>query len=109
MIVLTSAVVVAGHAVTFVLAAHAAGSQASVSRMVPLALLAMLAMALPSVAGWGPREGAAGWAFAAAGLGAGLGVTTAVVYGVMALVACLPGAVVLLWSARPQGGEASNA
>ena len=36
------------------------------------------------------------WAFAAAGLGASLGVTTAVVYGVMVLFATLPGAVVLV-------------
>jgi hypothetical protein len=35
------------------------------------------------------------WAFAAAGLGASLGVATAVVYGVMVFVASLPGAVVL--------------
>ena len=36
------------------------------------------------------------WAFAAAGLGASLGVTTAVVYGVMVFVATLPGAAVLV-------------
>ena len=36
------------------------------------------------------------WAFAAAGLGASLGVTTAVVYGVMVLFASLPGAAVLV-------------
>jgi hypothetical protein len=42
----------------------------------------------------------AAWAFAVAGLGAGLGVTTAVVYGVLVLVASLPGAVVLLADAR---------
>ena len=34
--------------------------------------------------------------FGAAGLGADLGVSTAVVYGVMALVASLPGALVLI-------------
>jgi hypothetical protein len=38
-------------------------------------------------------------AFAAAGLGAAQGLTTAVVYGVLSLIACLPGAVVLLLSA----------
>jgi glycosyltransferase 2 family protein len=36
------------------------------------------------------------WAFAAAGLGASLGVTTAVVYAVMVFVASLPGAAVLV-------------
>jgi len=73
-----------------------------VSRMLPLAFLAMLAMVLPSVAGWGPREGATAWVFAAAGLGADLGVATAVVYGIMALVASLPGALVLLWAWLPR-------
>jgi glycosyltransferase 2 family protein len=59
-------------------------------------------MVLPSVGGWGPREGAAAWAFGAAGLGAEQGITTAVVYGVMVLVACLPGAAVLVvsWARR---------
>ena len=70
--------------------------------MLPLALLVMLAMVLPSVAGWGPREGVAAWAFAAAGLGADQGVATAVVYGVMVFVASLPGAafLVLAWFRR---------
>jgi hypothetical protein len=42
------------------------------------------------------------WAFAATGLGASLGVATAVVYGVMVFVASLPGAVVLVaaWLCR---------
>ena len=101
-IALASAVVVLGHAATLVVAAHAAGSTAPPSQLLPLALLAMLAMTLPSAGGWGPREGATAWVFAAAGLGAGRGVATAVVYGVMVLVASLPGAIVLVWSARPR-------
>jgi glycosyltransferase 2 family protein len=101
-VVLASAVVVLGHAATFLIAARTAGVTAPPSRMLPLALLAMLAMVLPSVAGWGPREGATAWAFAAAGLGADLGVATAVVYGVMALVASLPGALVLAAGALPR-------
>jgi hypothetical protein len=48
------------------------------------------------VGGWGPREGVTAWAFGAAGLGAQHGVATAVVYGVMVLVASLPGAAVLV-------------
>jgi hypothetical protein len=47
--------------------------------------------ALPNVGGWGPREGVTAWTFAAAGLGASLGVATAVAYGVMVFVASLPG------------------
>ncbi len=95
-IVLASAVVVVGHAVTLVIAARTAGTTAPLSRMLPLALLAMMAMVFPSLAGWGPREGATAWVFGAAGLGAGQGVATAVVYGVMVLVAGLPGAAVLV-------------
>jgi glycosyltransferase 2 family protein len=96
-IVLASTVVVAGHTATFLIAARTAGSTAPSLQLLPLALLVLLAMALPTnVAGWGPREGAAAWVFAMAGLGAAQGVATAVVYGVMALVATLPGAALLL-------------
>jgi uncharacterized membrane protein YbhN (UPF0104 family) len=95
-VALASALIVAGHALTFVIAARTAGTTAPLSQMLPIALLAMMAMTLPNVAGWGPREGVTAWAFAAAGLGAAQGVTTSVVYGVMAIVASLPGAAVLL-------------
>jgi uncharacterized membrane protein YbhN (UPF0104 family) len=94
-IALASAVVVAGHALTFLIAARAAGTTAPPSQMLPIALLVMTAMVLPSAGGWGPREGVTAWAFGAAGLGAQHGVATAVVYGIMVLVACLPGAAVL--------------
>jgi uncharacterized membrane protein YbhN (UPF0104 family) len=95
-IALASALVVAGHAVTFLIAARTAGATAPTSEMLPLALLVMAAGVLPNVGGWGPREGVTAWAFAAAGLGASRGVATAVVYGVMVFVATLPGAAVLL-------------
>ncbi len=95
-IALASALVVAGHALTFLIAARTAGATAPLSRMLPLALLVMMAMVLPSIGGWGPREGVTAWAFGAAGLGVQRGVSTAVVYGVMVLVASLPGAAVLL-------------
>jgi uncharacterized membrane protein YbhN (UPF0104 family) len=95
-IVLTSVLVVAGHAATFLIAARTAGASASPSRMLPLALLVLLGAALPNIGGWGPREGVTAWAFAVAGLGPSLGVATAVVYGVMVFVASLPGAAVLV-------------
>jgi uncharacterized membrane protein YbhN (UPF0104 family) len=94
-IALTSALVVTGHAITFMIAARAAGATAPLQVMLPLALIAMTGMVLPSAGGWGPREGVTAWAFGAAGLGAQRGVSTAVVYGVMVFVACLPGAAVL--------------
>jgi hypothetical protein len=101
-IALASALVVAGHTATFLIAARSVGATAPASEMLPLALIVLLAAALPNVAGWGPREGVTAWAFAAAGLGPSLGVATAVVYGVMVFVASLPGAVVLVaaWLSR---------
>ncbi len=96
-VVVTSAVVVAGHTLAFLIAARTAGVSWSPLEMLPLALLVLLAMGLPiNIAGWGPREGAAAWVFGAAGLTAAQGVATSVVYGVMTLVAVLPGGVVLL-------------
>lgn len=95
-VVLGSAMAVLGYAVMFLVAARTVGVAAPLSRLVPLAMLALLAMVLPSIAGWGPREGANAWAFSAAGLGAAHGAATAVAYGVMMLVAFLPGAVVLV-------------
>ena len=103
-IALASALVVGGHAITFLIAARTAGVTTPPSRMLPIALLVMLAMVPPSAAGWGAREGVTAWAFGAAGLGAQRGVVTAVVYGVMVLVASLPGAAVLVvaWFRRPR-------
>jgi uncharacterized membrane protein YbhN (UPF0104 family) len=96
-IVLASVVVVSGHLATFLIAARTAGSIAPLSQLLPLTLLALLAMGLPAnVGGFGPREGVAAWAFGAAGLTATQGVGTAVVYGALVLVSSLPGAAVLV-------------
>jgi glycosyltransferase 2 family protein len=96
-VVLASAVVVAGHATTFLVAARAAGLTVSPTRLLPLILLVLLVTALPTnFAGWGPREGGAAWVFPLAGLGADQGVATAVTYGVMVFVATLPGAAVMV-------------
>ena len=103
-VALASALVVAGHAVTFLIAARTAGVTAPPSEMLPLALLVLAAAALPNVGGWGPREGVTAWVFAAAGLGASRGVATAVVYGVMVFVASLPGAAVLVAAWVRRGG-----
>lgn len=95
-VTVTSVVVAAGHGSTLLIAAWTTGSTASPARLAPLAMLMLLAMAVPlNVGGWGPREGVAAWAFAAAGLGADQGVATAAAYGVMGLVATLPGGIVL--------------
>jgi hypothetical protein len=100
-IALASAAAVACHLLVFLLAARVAGVEAAPYQVLPIAAVVLLAAAVPTnIGGWGPREGVAAWAFATTGLGAATGVTTAVVYGVMALVATLPGAVVLLAASR---------
>lgn len=92
-----SAMAVAGHVGLFVVAARVAGVTASVGELLPLAVIALLAMTLPlNVGGWGPREAASTLAFGAAGIGAGQGLATAVVYGMLSIVASAPGAAVLL-------------
>ena len=114
-VALASALIVAGHALTFLVAAHAVGVTAPLSRLLPLALLVLLGAALPNIGGWGPREGVTAWAFAAAGLGASRGVATAVAYGVLVLAASLPGAAVLVaaWGRgalpAPRGGPRRRA
>ena len=111
-ILAASVVVVAGHVATFLIAARATGVPASPARLLPLALLVLLAMGIPAnVGGWGPREGVAAWAFGAAGLGAAQGVATAVAYGVLVLVANLPGVLVLIVTrpVRRHGGGHSRA
>jgi len=101
-----SALAAAGHAAVFVVAARAAGVEAGTGLLAALALAVLVVAAVPvNLAGWGPREGAAAWAFAAAGLGAATGATVAVAYGVLALVATLPGAVPFLSRARDHREE----
>ena len=96
-IVVASVAVVAGHVATFLVAARAIGATTPEAEILPLALVVLLVSAVPlNVAGWGPREGAAAWAFAAAGMGAAQGVATAVTYGAIAFVATLPGAALLV-------------
>ena len=96
-VLLASAVVVAGHATVVAVAARATGVDVGIATLVPLALVVLAGSAIPAnVAGWGPREGMAAWAFAAAGLGASAGVTAAAAYGALVFIAALPGAAVLL-------------
>jgi uncharacterized membrane protein YbhN (UPF0104 family) len=97
---LASVLVVAGHTVTFVIAARAAGCTAPLGELVALLMVVQTAVVIPlSIGGWGPREGAAAWAFAAAGIGAATGVTVAILYAVLMLAAVAPGAGLLLGDA----------
>ncbi len=99
-IVLATTVAVIGHVLTFLIVARAVGVTAPVARLVPLAFLSIMAMALPNIGGWGPREGVTAWAFSAAGLSPAAGAATAVAYGIVVLAASLPGGVVLLLEGR---------
>jgi glycosyltransferase 2 family protein len=92
-----SVLALAGYLATFVVAARAVGATAPVTALLPLLILALLVMALPfNVGGWGPREAVAAVGFGAVGLGAAQGFAAAVAYGVLCMVACLPGGAVLL-------------
>jgi hypothetical protein len=99
-VTLASVLVVAGHTATFVIAARVAGCTAPLGELVALLMVVQVAVVIPlSIGGWGPREGAAAWAFAAAGLGAANGITVATLYAVLMLVAVTPGAGLLLGDA----------
>jgi len=92
-----SALAAAGHATVFLVAAHAVGVDAADGTLVALAFVVLVAAAIPAnVAGWGPREGAAAWVFALVGLGAATGAAVATAYGVLSLIATLPGVALLL-------------
>jgi uncharacterized membrane protein YbhN (UPF0104 family) len=100
-VIALSAATVAGYVAMFVVAARAAGSTATITQLAPVVVLALLIMAIPvNIGGFGPREAFLAVAFGAAGLGAQHGFTTGIVYGVLALIAALPGAVVLFLSRR---------
>jgi hypothetical protein len=104
-LVLASVLVVAGHTATFVIAARVAGCTAPLGELVALLMVVQVAGSLPlTVGGWGPREGAAAWAFAAAGLGAATGITVATLYAVLMLAAVAPGAGLLLGDLARRGG-----
>jgi uncharacterized membrane protein YbhN (UPF0104 family) len=105
---LASVLVVAGHTATFVIAARVAGSTAPLGELIALLMVIQIAAGIPvNIGGWGPREGAAAWAFAAAGLGAANGVTVSTLYAVLMLAAVTPGAGLLLKDAvrRRRGRE----
>jgi len=97
---LASVLVVAGHTATFVIAARVAGCTAPLGELVALLMVVQTAVVIPlGIGGWGPREGVAAWAFAAAGLGAANGVTASTLYAVLMLAAVAPGAGLLLGDA----------
>lgn len=109
-VVAASVVVLGAHVATFVVACVAVGVDASPERVTTAAVVAVLASSIPlSLGGWGPREGAAAWAFGAVGLGAAAGIAAATAYGVLAMIAVAPGAAVVAASAvRGRRGRAAS-
>ena len=105
---LASVLVVAGHTAVFVIAARFAGCTAPLGELVALLMVVQIAVVIPlGIGGWGPREGVAAWAFAAAGLGAATGITVTTLYAVLMLAAVAPGAGLLVGDAvrRRRGPE----
>jgi glycosyltransferase 2 family protein len=89
--------VVAANLALYVAAARALGSDIPLATLLPLIAPVLLVMMLPvSVAGWGVREGAAALLWGFSGLGAAEGVAIAVAYGLLFLLAALPGLLPLL-------------
>ncbi|MFI5061270.1 MAG: YbhN family protein [Actinomycetales bacterium] len=96
-VVAASLVVVACHLATFGIAVAAVGAELPPLQLLVVALVILFGAAIPlNVGGWGPREGVAGWAFALAGLGASAGVAASTLYGILAMIAVAPGAIVIL-------------
>lgn len=95
-VLLLSGLAVAGHLAIFLVAAASVGVTLTPLQLLPIGALVLLGAAVPlNVAGWGPREGVAAWAFAAYGSSAAVGLAVSVTFGVLATVATLPGLLVL--------------
>lgn len=105
---LGSLILVASYITVYLCCARALGVSLPAADLLPLIPPVLLAMALPlSVAGWGMREGAAALVWLLAGLPPAQGVAISMVYGLVVFVSSLPGAVVLIGSARghPRSGQ----
>lgn len=95
-VLLLSTLAAGGHLAVFIIAARSVGVTAPVLELLPLALVVLQVSAIPvGVLGWGPREGGATLVFAAAGLGASTGLAVSLTYGVLAILATLPGVLAL--------------
>lgn len=106
---LSSLVIVVSYGLVMVCAARAIGVEMPALQLLALTPVLLLAMLIPfSVAGWGLREGAAAGVWALVGLPPAQGVAVSLAYGVLVLLASLPGIWVALshrHSAHPSGGS----
>jgi uncharacterized membrane protein YbhN (UPF0104 family) len=81
----------------FYCAAHAVDARLSLFHLLALVPATLFAMSMPfSIGGWGLREASAVALWTMAGLPAQEALASSILYGVLTLLACLPGAVVLL-------------
>lgn len=100
-----SALSTAGHLLVFVIAAQS--THLPLTALLPIGALVLLGAAIPfNIAGWGPREGVAAYAFAAFGSTTATGLTVAVTFGILSSLATLPGLLVLT-SRAPMKGTTS--
>ncbi|KIN16714.1 hypothetical protein RO22_05905 [Halomonas sp. KHS3] len=105
---LSSLAIVLSYGLVMVCAARAIGVELPSLQVLALTPVLLLAMLIPfSVAGWGLREGAAAGVWALVGLPPAQGVAVSLAYGVLVLLASLPGIWVALSrreKAQPSGG-----
>jgi uncharacterized membrane protein YbhN (UPF0104 family) len=88
----------------FYCAAHAVDARLSLFYLLALVPATLFAMSMPiSIGGWGLREVSAVALWTMAGLPAEEALASSILYGVLTLLACLPGAVVLLVDRAPGG------
>ncbi len=105
-VVVASVVAVGCHVAVFAIAVAAVGVQVPPLRSGVIALVVLLGASIPvNIGGWGPREGVAGWTFATAGLGSAAGVAASTTFGVIALIAVAPGAVIAIALASHRRGD----
>lgn len=91
-----SLLVVLSYALVFVCAARTIGVTLPLGTLLALVPPVLMAMVIPlSFAGWGLREGAAALVWGLAGLAPAEGVAVSMAYGLLVLVASLPGALCL--------------
>lgn len=107
---LSSLIIVISYGLVMVCAARAIGVELPALQVLALTPVLLLAMLIPfSVAGWGLREGAAAGVWALVGLPPAQGVAVSLAYGVLVLLASLPGIWVALnrrHAAQLSGGSA---
>jgi len=96
---LSSTLLVGTYLATYVVAARAIGVSTPLWTLLPLVAPVLLSMLIPAtVAGWGVREATAAALWGAVGLTVVDGVAISAAYGILVLIASLPGALVLLSS-----------